>query len=262
MFIRQFGMEPGQDIHGYPGIGCHVETRIGNTVHAHFGISDTFGALEAETDASLLAGEGSMSKHGVGMERSVPTQGSLCRLIQSGQALGPSYAEGSSHVTEARPSIQSLSPLAGNISCFNPIEAPRNENNNFGSGASAARATSSEAIQDVFELPEGFSSVGALGHDKSTCNPCAWNWKPGGCFNGRSCNFCHECKEGEMKRRRKERVAALRRSEKEERQRIARAKAGHGLSSPTLAAEVVAPATPVYYPVDIPATFLLTDQSA
>eukprot|EP00928_Gymnodinium_smaydae_P047478 TRINITY_DN31695_c0_g1_i1.p1 TRINITY_DN31695_c0_g1~~TRINITY_DN31695_c0_g1_i1.p1 ORF type:complete len:169 (-),score=31.35 TRINITY_DN31695_c0_g1_i1:313-819(-) len=48
-------------------------------------------------------------------------------------------------------------------------------------------------------------SAGAAGHDEDysrrTCKPCAWNWKPTGCVKGQSCDFCHMCDEGELKRK-------------------------------------------------------------
>jgi len=47
-------------------------------------------------------------------------------------------------------------------------------------------------------------SVGALLHNTGECEPCAWNWKPGGCKNGASCLFCHLCAEGVLKQRRKQ----------------------------------------------------------
>jgi len=41
--------------------------------------------------------------------------------------------------------------------------------------------------------------------------------------NGRNCSFCHLCERGELKRRRKERVAVLRKFEKEDKRKIAKA---------------------------------------
>lgn len=42
------------------------------------------------------------------------------------------------------------------------------------------------------------------------CNPCAWYWKPQGCMRGSECGYCHLCPEGEVKLRKKVKVAAMR----------------------------------------------------
>lgn len=51
---------------------------------------------------------------------------------------------------------------------------------------------------------------GSLLHDTGRCSPCAWYWKPSGCSNGTGCKFCHLCPEGELKARRKLKLAAMR----------------------------------------------------
>ena len=42
------------------------------------------------------------------------------------------------------------------------------------------------------------------------CNPCAWYGKPQGCMRGSECGYCHLCPEGEVKLRKKVKVAAMR----------------------------------------------------
>jgi len=42
------------------------------------------------------------------------------------------------------------------------------------------------------------------------CRPCAWFYKPQGCNNGKECGHCHACPDGELKNRRKAKVASLR----------------------------------------------------
>lgn len=44
--------------------------------------------------------------------------------------------------------------------------------------------------------------IGSSGHDRGMCKPCAFFTKRG-CSLGASCNFCHLCKAGEQKRRKK-----------------------------------------------------------
>ena len=57
-------------------------------------------------------------------------------------------------------------------------------------------------------------NIGSLAHnsiDNSSCNPCAFLHKdPRGCLHGVTCKFCHLCPPGELKRRKKEKVARMR----------------------------------------------------
>jgi len=52
-------------------------------------------------------------------------------------------------------------------------------------------------------------SNGSAEHDKGKCRPCAWVWKPDGCVNGTACSFCHTCEVGQMKVRKKQKIAQL-----------------------------------------------------
>merc|ERR1712045_798588 len=42
------------------------------------------------------------------------------------------------------------------------------------------------------------------------CQPCAWFFKDSGCLNGAACRRCHLCPMGELKLRKKQRIAFLR----------------------------------------------------
>jgi len=53
-------------------------------------------------------------------------------------------------------------------------------------------------------------SLGSSTHGSGNCAPCAWYWKPVGCSKGQDCIYCHLCPEGELKTRRKKKMAALR----------------------------------------------------
>lgn len=54
-------------------------------------------------------------------------------------------------------------------------------------------------------------SDGSSLHDGvGSCRPCAWYWKPRGCSVGKACDYCHMCLDGELKKRKKAKVAALR----------------------------------------------------
>jgi len=55
----------------------------------------------------------------------------------------------------------------------------------------------------------GLWSLGSAEHSLGTCKPCAFLWKDAnGCSNGTNCNFCHMCPPGEVKRRKKEKLAS------------------------------------------------------
>jgi len=62
-----------------------------------------------------------------------------------------------------------------------------------------------------------FPSVGSKDHHKGTCSPCAHFWRPSSCSKQSSCEFCHLCPDGEHKRRKQEKIKALRAAEKAER---------------------------------------------
>eukprot|EP00929_Paragymnodinium_shiwhaense_P000706 TRINITY_DN100940_c0_g1_i1.p1 TRINITY_DN100940_c0_g1~~TRINITY_DN100940_c0_g1_i1.p1 ORF type:complete len:663 (-),score=131.56 TRINITY_DN100940_c0_g1_i1:208-2196(-) len=65
------------------------------------------------------------------------------------------------------------------------------------------------------DLPEGIPSVGSLEHEKGNCKPCAWFWKPSSCQNGKNCQHCHLCPEGELKERKKAKRGGGKRKEKD-----------------------------------------------
>lgn len=54
------------------------------------------------------------------------------------------------------------------------------------------------------------ASSGSALHRTGGCQPCAWYWKPVGCLKGLECLYCHMCPQGELKHRRKEKVALIR----------------------------------------------------
>jgi hypothetical protein len=53
-------------------------------------------------------------------------------------------------------------------------------------------------------------SRGSEKHGQGKCQPCAWFWKSGGCFNNQDCGYCHLCPEGEIKHRKKSKVSLMR----------------------------------------------------
>lgn len=59
-------------------------------------------------------------------------------------------------------------------------------------------------------LPE--ESAGSGEHGKGKCKPCAWFWRAQGCTNRSACMHCHLCPAGEVKARKKNKLASIRRS--------------------------------------------------
>eukprot|EP00927_Polykrikos_kofoidii_P056279 TRINITY_DN50430_c0_g1_i1.p1 TRINITY_DN50430_c0_g1~~TRINITY_DN50430_c0_g1_i1.p1 ORF type:complete len:437 (+),score=59.90 TRINITY_DN50430_c0_g1_i1:54-1313(+) len=54
------------------------------------------------------------------------------------------------------------------------------------------------------------ASRGSVLHGTGKCRPCAWFWKPQRCTNYQDCGYCHQCPQGELKSRKKSKVAAMR----------------------------------------------------
>merc|ERR1712032_216846 len=53
-------------------------------------------------------------------------------------------------------------------------------------------------------------SRGSELHAAGKCRPCAWFWKEQGCTNAQACGYCHLCPDGELRSRKKSKVAAMR----------------------------------------------------
>mmetsp|Transcript_95501 Transcript_95501/g.169575 ORF Transcript_95501/g.169575 Transcript_95501/m.169575 type:complete len:219 (+) Transcript_95501:48-704(+) len=58
--------------------------------------------------------------------------------------------------------------------------------------------------------PTDLPSLGSALHGTGNCRPCAWMWKARGCMNAASCDYCHLCPEGELKNRKRSKIAAIR----------------------------------------------------
>jgi len=53
-------------------------------------------------------------------------------------------------------------------------------------------------------------NTGSLLHQVGQCSPCAWFWKPAGCFRGDACRYCHLCPQSEVRERKRAKNAVLR----------------------------------------------------
>mmetsp|Transcript_50416 Transcript_50416/g.109502 ORF Transcript_50416/g.109502 Transcript_50416/m.109502 type:complete len:486 (+) Transcript_50416:71-1528(+) len=70
----------------------------------------------------------------------------------------------------------------------------------------AAAAAAAQGLPSLGSEPHGI--VGEDG--QLICQPCAWFYKESGCRNAMSCRYCHLCPQGELKNRKKLKIARLR----------------------------------------------------
>jgi len=61
----------------------------------------------------------------------------------------------------------------------------------------------------ILEATTALPSPGSAMHASGTCTPCAWFWKPQGCKNAVNCGRCHFCGPGEVKIRKKAKMAFM-----------------------------------------------------
>lgn len=75
-----------------------------------------------------------------------------------------------------------------------------------------ARFSSQQQLRLPAGTPEerALPSRGSSRHEAGGCSPCVWNWKPQGCHRGRDCGYCHLCPDGEIKNRKKAKLATIR----------------------------------------------------
>jgi len=66
------------------------------------------------------------------------------------------------------------------------------------------------AAVPVITAEEDLPSRGSDLHAAGKCRPCAWFWKEQGCQNAEACGYCHLCPQGELRNRKKSKVAAMR----------------------------------------------------
>lgn len=62
-----------------------------------------------------------------------------------------------------------------------------------------------QPVSGIFTGP--LQTPGSALHGSGGCEPCAFFWKPRGCAEGFRCDHCHLCPDGELKRRKKEKLA-------------------------------------------------------
>jgi len=74
---------------------------------------------------------------------------------------------------------------------------------------SNASPSTGEVVATASDGRNGNASTWQL-HTTGRCRPCAWYWKPKGCLNAQDCDYCHWCPDGELKKRKKMKVTAMR----------------------------------------------------
>ena len=77
-------------------------------------------------------------------------------------------------------------------------------------GAEMRTEDQTQLHRQPLPMPSQVLSKGSTLHQQGQCRPCAWMWKPRGCQNADTCEYCHLCPEGELKHRKKLKIAAIR----------------------------------------------------
>jgi len=97
-----------------------------------------------------------------------------------------------------------------------PVKSLRNDADDLAMDDQATLPTKAKSMPAIGEggdspLEEGDGpSLGSSLHGTGTCTPCAWFHKADGCLNAKDCRYCHLCPEGELKKRKKQKVAKMR----------------------------------------------------
>lgn len=98
----------------------------------------------------------------------------------------------------------------GYISAAAPVSQTAPQPATGSATAQPAQAATASSVVVPYEQRKSTPSEGSTLHGTGTCRPCAWFWKTQGCANGAACRHCHMCPEGELKNRKKDKVATLR----------------------------------------------------
>jgi len=105
--------------------------------------------------------------------------------------------------------------------CINGVDCREEEpeQSRLSDDESTTEGASHEAVQlnkgemegeESRSLSSGLPSIGSLRHSRGQCKPCVWHWTARGCQHGKGCAFCHLCPDGEVKRRKEQKAAILR----------------------------------------------------
>jgi len=102
----------------------------------------------------------------------------------------------------------SASLSCGSTSDGESLTAPSSLKGSVQLGLSAEPPSPPPSLPSTIRQPQ--ASAGADLHGTGRCRPCGWFWKPEGCVHGAGCCHCHMCPDGELKTRKKAKLAAVR----------------------------------------------------
>mmetsp|Transcript_32009 Transcript_32009/g.68502 ORF Transcript_32009/g.68502 Transcript_32009/m.68502 type:complete len:701 (+) Transcript_32009:254-2356(+) len=231
----------------------------------HFGLEDDMEPMDSSrlsseepseenmcmlTTKSTIFGMSQVNSAALGA-RDSPRQASPVMYIT------PSSALASGALPDSPTSVNQFMNSVSNINT-SIINNSNNSNNNSPSGAGgrpsptsstlrgSPTATTSEASPaastntgrkpvvlapgvEPLDIRQPSMSIGSVTHGNGECRPCAWFWRPQGCTNGEECRHCHLCPAGEVKSRRKSKLASLKATARE----AAAAAAAASVVSPT-----------------------------
>lgn len=200
------------------------------------GVEHSIGDLELEAIVDQQRGI-SCSSSSAGVPPTVPEGGGNSSSSKHARpAVSPAQTEDDSHVVWGKVEISSescseassiIDRPGGNLQAAIPSNVVfKHEDSRSLSGDSAnsvpkgGAARSLRPREDVPDEKErrGRWSIGSKHHDQGRCKPCAWVWKASGCVNGQRCEFCHTCELGQMKVRKKERIAVMKKKQERKQQ--------------------------------------------
>jgi len=126
----------------------------------------------------------------------------------------PNYDDRNTRTCMARLSQPSAMPSPTHVGIAGDAVVPTQQQANLNATTSSGSDIISDGAQG--SLSVGSQSHGTLGPDgQPVCQPCAWFYKDTGCHNNASCRYCHLCPQGELKNRKKQKIARLRNQEGE-----------------------------------------------
>merc|ERR1712224_823485 len=114
------------------------------------------------------------------------------------------------------PSKQRPSAVHNSEPDFSPLPMHSNAFDDHFYSASALDDTGNEPEMDMSATLKinltyslGMWSIGSAKHATGDCKPCGFLWKKG-CHKAQNCHFCHLCKSDEVKKRKRDKIAARR----------------------------------------------------
>eukprot|EP00933_Yihiella_yeosuensis_P060728 TRINITY_DN634_c1_g1_i1.p1 TRINITY_DN634_c1_g1~~TRINITY_DN634_c1_g1_i1.p1 ORF type:complete len:336 (-),score=69.96 TRINITY_DN634_c1_g1_i1:122-1042(-) len=157
--------------------------RLGNAYHANIKVKNTF--IDVDSDD-----EDDCDRPPMSAVKSEPVV-SVCNLSSPLKLEGKSF-------WGLRDTYQPLLPTSTEVDQENSEEEEEQ--------------TSGIVTQIIVPLQDRQPEIseGSQLHESGQCKPCAWFWRPQGCFNYDACTHCHLCLPGELKKLKKAKMLAFR----------------------------------------------------